>query len=523
MPSRLRWILMVGLICAFALVFTGTLAWLGGAWAWWVAPKLTGAVDAPADSGRVSVGKTVPISTARAKVPHYGCTMAADPTHADRLFVASNPVLPGPSFAIIGYYSHDGGATWQLGCERTGKDRDERCCDEALAYAPDGTLVLAHMRGDYGNENTGVMRSRVDFLRSGDGGKTWEEGKGIEGWVDRPQIAFDLTDGPHRGRLYCNANEAVIAPGVQRAGAGLAYVSSARVFAAETLGARLLPAALPERELLTAHNSNPVVLVDGTVVVAYQPSATSMRNPNRIAVWRSFDGGRSFLEASRVPTNWVHPTARSQGNLMSWFPRLAAGPDRLPGESAAAKTSPGESGAVVAKTSPGESGAVAAKTSPGPGPLYCVWDDGRLVLFSSSTDRGDTWSAPVLLSEQSLDLPANELYEAGMPVIAANHRGEIAVAWFDRRGLPPSQVDANQVVHKSGYNFRLRASRDGGRTWTPSVSLNEKPGRGDPLELRGWGVGMAADAKGVFHPAWVSDCDGVQQLWTAAVALGQVP
>lgn len=230
------------------------------------------------------------------------------------------------------------------------------------------------------------------------------------------------------------------------------------------------------------------MLPGGAVVVAYAIDAPPARDPHRIVVWRSADGGRTFAAAGRVPTRWRHPSHTTQGIVRSNSPRLAAAPV----------------------------GAAAA------GRLYCVWDDGPFVLVSASDDCGSTWTSPAVLSEHTLGAGQDGRYYAAMPAIAVNGRGEVAAAWYDRRGLPPEAIDAAGVVQRRGYNLRLRASRDGGRTWLPSVQVNEQPGRGDPGQARFWGLAVAADAAGRLHPTWVSDSGGVQQLWTAAVAF-EVP
>jgi hypothetical protein len=63
---------------------------------------------------------------------------------------------------------------------------------------------------------------------------------------------------------------------------------------------------------------------------------------------------------------------------------------------------------------------------------------------------------------------------------------------------------------------------DGGNTWLPSVQVNEKT-----IDVRCglqggdlWHTaGIAADADGEFHPAWIDKRSGKRQVWTATVKL----
>jgi hypothetical protein len=467
---RRRWLLAGSalVLAGFGAVVAGV-AWRDGAWEAWSAPELTRATDAPASPVRLVVGKNVHVSAGRPDTAHQGCTVAADPGDPRRLFAASM-VTPRPDAAgVVGYFSHDGGASWELGCERLGRAPGEQCCDEAVAFGPGGELFLAHMRGRFGAPDAEFASTEV--LASGDGGQSWAERAVVKGLADRPQLAADVTPGPFRGRLYCNVN---LLAGGRNVAAVYASADGART---------LTPADLPDPALPTVHNSNPAVLADGTLVVAYHRSGGNAASSPRIPVWRSTDGGQTFAAATPVRTVWRHPRARSTSGT-TLYPRLAA-----------------DAG------SPG-----------GAGRLYCAWTDGPFVLFSSSADRGDTWADPVLLSEQSLGADPLGDYYAGLPAIAVNPLGQIAVLWYDRRGLPPKAVGPGGVVRMAGYNVRMRASTDGGRTWLPSGQVNEVPGRGDPLEVRFW-VGLAAGADGRFHPAWISDSSGTLQVWTAAVTL----
>lgn len=234
--------------------------------------------------------------------------------------------------------------------------------------------------------------------------------------------------------------------------------------------------------------SAPVVLPDGTVVVEYQRAGGSGDTPPEIEVLPSSDGGHSFRRVFRVATAFGHARIKSNHAIGLPYPILAADPG----------------------------------SSEHAGRLYCVWIDGwtldqRYVLLSSSADRGATWSAPVVVSDQPMAADPAADWGVEYPALAVNKAGVVAVSWYDRRGLSKS-VEATQGIKNYGYNVRLRTSLDGGVSWGPSVQVNEAPGRGEMAEVRGW-VGMAAAADGRFHPAWISDAGGIQQLYTAAITV----
>jgi hypothetical protein len=188
-----------------------------------------------------------------------------------------------------------------------------------------------------------------------------------------------------------------------------------------------------------------------------------------------------------------------------------------------------------------------------------TWSDfrtGRLeVMLSYSSDKGKTWSPEQVISD---DKPAKDPLVNGpdnvTPVVAVNKDGIVAVAWYDRRDFEDN----------ISWNIRMRASLDGGETWSPSVKVTDKPslfngsetwiatggagggggggrggrgGGGADAERSGGPVislagrlsyanftfapghngAFTADAAGGFHPAWIDYRNGLAQLYTATV------
>lgn len=124
-----------------------------------------------------------------------------------------------------------------------------------------------------------------------------------------------------------------------------------------------------------------------------------------------------------------------------------------------------------------------------PAPVYdrrrgrfgVVWHDNRSgdldVYFSGSAD-GVTWTTPVRLND---DPPGTRVGQY-FPQISSSASGRLDVAWYDWRDdpFPPPTVGNGQTlglfsdrgVFASVY---LTSSRDGGRSWTRNLRVNDVP------------------------------------------------
>jgi hypothetical protein len=387
--------------------------------------------------------------------------IATDPTDAKRLLAA---VMHGDrNTSTVAYASFDGGKTWQPTLTHEGGKLGAG--DPAACFGPDGVTYFVNMRVHAYPSRSGEAPRAGDMhlqvARSADGGKTWREAEVRDGtYIDRPWLAADLTNGRHRGRVYCNAISAVGGP-KQRVG----------VFTSADGGKTFRPPQTwPARSgFRTMAGPGAVVLSDGTLVVMYNEIQGEGR-----AYWsvrRSDDGGETF-DKSRVVGRW---DAANNAAGLACDPGSRKYKDRL----------------------------------------YAAWlsrAKGRLtVMFALSKDRGETWSEPVALSEQPTG-PDGRGYDAYLPAVAASMAGVVAVSWCDQR-----DIDGGR-----GWDVRLRASLNGGESWLPSVRVNEKPARTSksPAEgdhSQGDTAGLAAGADGVFHVLWQDNRTGLMQAWTAAV------
>lgn len=172
--------------------------------------------------------------------------------------------------------------------------------------------------------------------------------------------------------------------------------------------------------------------------------------------------------------------------------------------------------------------------------LYLTWADersGRFQIYISySTNDGTTWSQPHVISDDQWAANGNGPDDV-TPTVAVSPNGVVGVSWQDRRG----------IANNRDYYIRFTASLDGGVSWLPSVRVSEAPnveernkfmpllGYSTPATMSGeamrihffdeaWDTegdtaGLAADARGVFHPLWIDNRTGIPQMWTAPVSV----
>jgi hypothetical protein len=442
-------------------------------------PRLQAATRSSA-ARRVLVQGNTEVSRALDKFDYRECMLASHPTDPQKLVVVVQHFRgKNDEYRDVAcFYSTDGGASWQLGIDLT-SPHGEKFLDPAVAYGLNDEVYFVHMhfRGQVG-ETLLNQPGDLRFYRSLDGGKSWKRGAVIPRYVDRPFLAIDTTQGPHRGTLYClgQVEEPII------------YVSTDH---AGSFNPPVLP--LSGRTIPCCRPGNPAILSDGTVLMVYQDPYVKRSHRERRNAWprpmtellRTTDGGLTFNRSTPIEAHWWHDKIYSSPDVAAGlFPQLAADP----GNTAYS------------------------------GRVYCVWSDGppqsRRIFFAASSDKGATWERPVVISEQSMEASPDEVYMSYLPGIAVNKDGIVAVSWYDRRGLSPAKN-----WEADGWNVRLRVSVDGGATWLPSVQINERPGRGSAGSV-GNTTGLVATADGRFHAAWIGKGNAEEssnEVWSAVV------
>jgi hypothetical protein len=460
---------------------------------------VVGSSSAGEPEARLLVGPDL-LASRDGTFPHLEPTVAANPRDASNL-VGAAMTFPRPDQGVACkvYSSRDGGSTWKP--VELEEQIDKGLGDPQVAFTPRGTAIFACLT--QGSRDTGRPRAALRVYRSEDGGVSWEgPADAGPGSYDHPVLAVDSTAGPHAGKVYFGVlygrEEAVL--GVFRS------TDDGRHFVGPVEIAR----SAEEGLLLVGLG----VLSDGTLAASYTrtPRGSGFGGEPGESVFEmvtSGDGGVTFSDPVRIGTRVTRPRERTEESRIS----------RL--------------GTVPMWAMDGSDTATRDR-------LYLVWSDWRSdagtgvwrVVVSSSSDRGETWSEP---RELDPDAPA-EAHQF-LPVAAVSRDGVLGVGYFDSRGFP--DLD--------GYHQRFTASVDGGATFLPSRRISSRPSRPAeaaehdravllPVHNREAGVlylafmsaegrwpiggdymGLAADARGVFHPFWTDSREGTFQVWTGTV------
>lgn len=435
--------------------------------------------------------------------------IATDPTDARRLIACSMFLTERTGQSIAVYRSDDGAAHWQRTFETP---LDDFTGDPACTFGPDGVAYLTMM--PFKNPTMAAMR--LPLYISGDGGTTWYEG-GVTGGMDRESIAVDATGGRYDRRIYIHGTVSVRGTGgIARTMVSL-YASSD---GGRTFGRPASWASLGRGYIYASGNG--VVLSEGRWLTAFTEIKAYFDGP--------LEPKGAIAPTLPEPENaWLKIIASDDGGDTLREPVTVSG-EHLPN-------------GYVRMT--GIVPAIAADATQGPfkDRVYVAWTDSRFggtdILFSYSSDCGETWSAPMVVNDNPRwsQPPPNHL----VPAIAVNREGVVAVAWLDRRNARDGL----------GWEERLRVSTDGGETFLPSALVSEAPARfgandnwpaqayitGGGTPIVGGGLlnvtvnaprflyepgdyaTVAADANGVFHPYWIDNRTGWHQVWTAAVTV----
>jgi hypothetical protein len=458
------------------------------------------AIPALSVAAQISVGPNIQVSTRHEKDAHYESYAGASPTDPSRLLACSVLFLPSrPQQTSVVYLSKDGGRSWGISLQ---PDDVARTGDPICVFGPDGSAYYVALATYEGSAKEMIV------YKSRDGGDTWGPPVHLP-LVDREYIAFDGTGGKYNGRIYINGTGTI--PGIDRGN-----INGVWLFRSLDAGATYQAPVVrqeAEHENITGMG-NDVVLSDGTVLALFGHNKNTStvegreNRPNAANSWlrvvASADGGAT-ISTGTVVSDWYMDRARSEG---AHIPVLAVDP-----------------------------GSAAFKDR-----VYAAWVDagsGRLaVLLSYSSDKGKSWSKPVVVDDGRTALNPADGPDAITPAIAVNKDGVVGIAWADRRGH----------ADNLSYDKRFTASLDGGETFLPSVKVSTAPtefgkdemwpvtattgGRGASASslnvhfgvnyfftTEGHTSGLAVDGGGAFHPAWIDSRTGVPQLWTASVTV----
>jgi hypothetical protein len=460
----------------------------------------------------ITVGPLVHVSKAYAKQPHYETLSAGDPDHPGRMIACTTLHPVDTQRWMIWQYCYvtfDGGKNWEPSFK---SEIDWGNQDPAVIYGRGDTVYVASLTmvspkkaPDPDPEKADPNSSKTEIFRSTDGGRTWGKVSEFQ-FIDREFLNVDRTNGKYGGRVYN------IAQGGVRGISGVSGPSAIQVMRSLDGGKTWLGPATgsyPVGAVIFGVGTG-AVLSDGTYLASFalakagrSQSLESDRNvgPNaEMLAVRSTTGGETFTTPKVADVKLDR--SRSEGAIVS---QLYADP-----------------------------GSAAFKDR-----VYVVWpgvvDERVQVQVAYSSDKGKTWSTPVVVNDDRNPADGSKGPDHILPSIGVNKDGVVLVTWYDRR-------DAKDNL---GWQLRASASLDGGDTWSASVpvtnAVNSYAGN-TPVHLGASGssnssqskihigvnmgsffgsgghtTGMAVDADGTFHPTWHSNQTGVMQLYSASI------
>jgi hypothetical protein len=351
-------------------------------------------------------------------------------------FDGPNACRDCPDPAIVFERSSDGGRSWsspRFLCPCPGVEEQ---ADPVLVTDERGR-VFATWMNDFA----------VQFSRSDDFGRTWTDPRSVDGrlrWSDKPWIGVS-EDGKD---VYITFN----GPGRS---AGTPYTVNSHDAGATWSR----PVGGVRTNGLYWFAGGLTVTPEGTAISSQDAYEQNYKGDVLLYVLRSEDGGRSW---SRVPI-----AESSQGRRCPRFAGCGLG---FLGPQIAIATDDGGRVYVVWNET---------TRSGGPARIYLRWSD----------DEGETWSPARKISSAKEGRVDNEF-----PMIAADDRGDVRVAWMDNR--------------TGRWNTWYRRSADGGRTWSGSVRLSDRPDGAPYKSARGFRFPygdygqLAVDGRGRTHAAW---------------------
>jgi len=345
----------------------------------------------------------------------------------------------------------DGGRSWtNLGVLDPGVFRS----DPVLRFAPDGTLFYDSLNIIGGSDY------RCDVFISENAGQTWSGPNPAYGG-DKQWIALDHTSGPGHGHLYqawdyagCCGND---------------------WFNRSTDGGSSFeyPIPIPDQPYWGVSEVGP----DGALYVIGQTTS-----PEDIAVARS-----SSLQFPHLPMAFDGAFPVDLGGSQVYFDGYGPNPGGLSGQIWIAADH-------SENPTRGNLYALGSVNPPGPDPLD--------VHFVRSTDRGETWSAPIRINDD----PATSNTWQWFGTMAVGGDGRIDVIWNHSTGDAFAGFDAE---------MRYSYSTDAGTTWAPSepVSPIFDPYLGWPNQSKlGDYYDIASDRVGA-HVAYAATMNGEQDVY----------
>src|SRR3954452_14548840 len=321
----------------------------------------------------------------------------------------------------------------------------ERASDAVVAFGPDNVVYANSLIFDL-NVNNG-LRSAMAVNVSKDGVKSWSDpvifqDDNLGGFNDKNWIVVDNSDAPghHKGRVYVVWDR--VAPVVYD------YCDHDCDQLANWLPdlQTVDPVAFPAQGI----GAYPFILKGGGLGMVIETTTPG------------------------VPTGADEPEpGSSDDHVFLEAPAAGQEPYRAPSVgSPPIHISANKSNGIPAQRA--SDGLPAAASDPKSGALYAVWDDGRFrkdgkndVVFSTSTDDGQTWSAAKPVNPG----PRDDKIDHYGASVAIGDDGAVHVAYRtrDESGKAP--------LYSPDIDTYYQESRDGRKTWTAPLQVDAQPSK----------------------------------------------
>ncbi|WP_157271345.1 sialidase family protein [Azohydromonas aeria] len=420
----------------------------------------------------------------------------------------------------LGYASTlNDGATWTVGAIPgitlcTGGEF-QRATDPWVSFSPDGSVYFMTLALDITtppNRSGGDGKNAMLVSKSINGGQSWGPPMTLirddnpRFLNDKNTITADPGDSRYVyavwGRLQAPVGS-VINP---ENAIGLGFKGPATFTRTTDAGATWEPARKiydPGANSQTIGNQI-VVLPDGTLlnvfneILNFKNSNGGAQFDSNLALVRSFDKGATWTRGPALRGPKTQPMSQVRASSVM-------DPDAPAGTVSAVRT-----GDIIPQVAVNRRAGTA-----GYGHLYAVWQDASFsgmrydqIAFSRSTDGGQTWSAPIRISQTPTTVPEGNR-QAFTATVRVASDGTIGVSYYDFRYNTPDPAtlptdyflvsckpapghDCTQAAHWSGSEQRI----------TPQpFDMRQAPvARGFFL---GDYMGLAADANGGFKALFV--------------------
>jgi hypothetical protein len=418
----------------------------------WEMPRPPRGVPPGPPNVRVSEDILAPDPTSAAQPETEAETFVAQPPGSDNTILAAyqeDRFSNGGARALTAALSRDGGKTWSEtllpGLTQASGGPWERASDPWVAFGADGRAYYASLVFNESNVDNGV-----DLSVSSDGGHTWQAPSEVHrvqngDFDDKEAVAVDSgASSPFHGRVYVcwdtvtNDSRQVLR--VSSSDNGVAFTPALDV-SADGVNIGCVPLVGP----------------DGTAYLLWQNFGPSNQGAGATVISRSTDGGAS----------WSIPTTVALQNSVG-VQGLRSG-DGLP----------------------------AAAVDAHSGRLWVAWTDSALtrnvdqIVVSSSSNRGQSWSAPLRVSDGPDNAPAFN------PAIAVNGAGLVGVAYSTLRNDPARRFLVDEYLAVTDVHGVFQRSQ---RQTTKSFDVRYAA-LADGFFLGDY-EGLAAGAT-TFRPIWV--------------------